>query len=86
MSKILKLELEKVKCDQNHAVPDSHYIRWGHRHERPSGSGRTAPLTADRTPRTEGPQSSPALASPSSTRYGGEEVEGIDKHRHLSQR
>lgn len=57
-----------------HAVPDSHYIRWGHRHERPSGSGQTAPLIGHTTPQTEGPQSSPALASPSSTGRGGKFV------------
>lgn len=86
MKKNVNVTVSWQKCDHNHAVPHSHYIRWGHHHERPSGSGRTAPLTADRMLRTEDPQSSPALASPSSTRYGGEEVGGVDKHRHLSQK
>lgn len=62
--------------NNNHAVPHSYYIRWGHHHEWPSGSGRTAPPTAHRTPRIEGPQSSPALASPSSTGCGGRGGEG----------
>lgn len=36
--------------NNNHAVPHSHYIRWGHHHEWPSGIGRTALTTADTTP------------------------------------
>lgn len=63
------LPSERNRID-NHAVPRSHYIRWGHHHERPSGSGQTAPPTAGRTPWIVGPQSWPALASPLSTKCG----------------
>lgn len=62
----VNLKIATVR-NNNHAVPRSHYTRWVRRREWPSGSWRTAPPTADRTLWTEGPQSWPALASPSST-------------------
>lgn len=67
--KVKSFPLDRHRIN-NHAVPRSRYIRRGRRREPPSGSGRTAPPTAGRTPWIAGPRSWRALASPSSTKRG----------------